>query len=64
MYHATELHRAAYELAMLGLQSDRYANDPDYKDAVDTVLYMTMPPTVKNPVDLRRTVESDLLEDR
>lgn len=29
---------AARVLAMLGMQSDRYANDPDFRDAVDDVL--------------------------
>lgn len=42
MNFKTELENAAYQLAMLGLQSPRYVNDPDYKDAVDAVLHMTL----------------------
>jgi hypothetical protein len=29
------------DLAMMGLQSDRYAQDADYRDAVDDLLAMT-----------------------
>lgn len=33
---------AAHALAMLALQSERYGNDPDYRDATDNVLAWTM----------------------
>lgn len=39
---AQELNEAAEKLAVLGLQSQRYVDDPDYKDAVDAVLHMTI----------------------
>lgn len=31
----------AYQLGMMGLQSERYQRDPDYRDAVDAVLAAT-----------------------
>lgn len=39
---AQELDSAAQKLAVLGLQSKRYVDDPEYKDAVDAVLAMTI----------------------
>ena len=33
----------AHALAMQALQSERYQQDPDYRDAVDNVLAHTMP---------------------
>ena len=36
---------AAYRLAMLGLQSDRYTEDMDYRDAIDAILAI-LPPAV------------------
>lgn len=45
---ASELETAARTLAMLGLQSQRYVDDPDYKDAVDAVLYMTVMKSFKD----------------
>lgn len=34
----------AHRLAMLALQSDRYAQDAEYRDAVDDVLAFSFPP--------------------
>lgn len=34
---------AAYRLAMLVLQSERYQQDPDAREAVDDVLVLTLP---------------------
>lgn len=39
-----DLKRAAHVLAMLALQSNRYRDDPEYRDAVDNVLAHTLPP--------------------
>lgn len=39
-----ELHDQSHALAMLALQSDRYARDADYRDAVDNVLAMVSEP--------------------
>lgn len=46
---------SAYQLAMLALQSDRYRDDPDYRDATDNVLawaspYLPNKPTEPNSV--------------
>ena len=35
--------KSAVDLAMMALQSNRYQNDPDYRDAVDGVLGITRP---------------------
>lgn len=34
---------SAYQLAMLALQSDRYREDPDYRDTTDNVLAWANP---------------------
>lgn len=68
MKFKTELENAAYALAMLGLQSNRYVEDPDYKDAVDAVLGMTLLRDANTKPDMSkpepRTLASDLAEDR
>jgi hypothetical protein len=63
MHFKTELEKAAYSLAMAGLQSERYIGDVDYKDSVDAVLFILMP-DLKHPQDARRTVFTDVAEDR
>lgn len=42
MKFKTEIENTAYRLAMLGLQSERYQQDRDYKEAVDAVLNLTL----------------------
>jgi len=39
----TRLREAAHALAMLALQSERYREDPDYRDAVDDLLASISP---------------------
>lgn len=39
---AQTLDEAARKLAVLGLQSKEYVNDPDFKDAVDAVLAIVL----------------------
>ena len=36
---ARVLRDAAYRLAVLSLQSDRYASEPDFREATDNVLH-------------------------
>ena len=36
-----EVENSAYELAILGLRSKRYEMDPEYREAVDRVLFWT-----------------------
>ncbi len=45
----TGLERAARELAVLALQSDRYGRDLQFKEAVDTVLALTVPGPRREP---------------
>jgi hypothetical protein len=79
MEHRTEIEEAAYNLAMMALQSARYADDKEFAEAVDRVIGLTlfrdqvMPPEAvafermgeRMSTEFEpRTIESDLAEDR